>query len=369
MNMDIDERDLARKEYGTRLPSDESDTRPFTNKEEIGPRPHSPDGSTDHDTTNTNARDDQTLAQTATNELPHLRRKETRLAVKDAHPWQHLGITLGLPMILLFDVVVPCIIYYTWHRAQLAAWNNDCAAESYPADQPCPLPPPAQFNKDILGAAIASFGIGELWILLARVYRLFAHADECAPLLSTSRWQLDATSWVYAAAMIVALIPFLVGSALEMPKLYLYGPSFLMGFLGVMMVVTTVAPFQIPVKINSQPKGTMLRPFIYYAAEDFMAVDGLQDREFRTRYNERYETNPMFRQLFYRLTIWWTLGVMVYIGSVSAVIWTMEFQYAFGLSLGVLFSYIACWAVVTFVWVKLEMAREHEAYERGDLDV
>lgn len=308
----------------------------------------------------------RTTSTQNTRELARLRRRETRLAAKEANPWQHLGMTLGLPMILLFDVVVPCVIYYTWYRARLASWRDECGAGGH--DDPCPAAPP-EFDSDILGSAIASFGIGELWILLARVYRLFVHPDVCAPLLSTSRWQLDATSWVYAFSMIVALVPFLVGSTLEIPKLYLYGPSFLMGFLGILMVVSTLHPFNIPIVINSQPHGTPLRPFIYYAAEDFMAVDGLQDREFRTRYNDRYETNPMFRRFFFNLTLWWTLGVCVYIGSVSAVIWTLEFHYAFGLSLGLLFSYIACWAIVTFVWTKIEMKREHEAYERGDFDV
>lgn len=301
--------------------------------------------------------------------LPRLKRKETRLAQKESHPWQHLGITLGLPMILLFDIVVPCIIYYVWYRKHRRSWELQCA-EMFP-DQPlwdCPIEAP-EFNKDILGSAIASFGIGELWILLARIYRLFVHQDECAPLLSRSRWELDATSWVYGVAMCLALVPFVVGSSLEIPKLYLYGPSFIMGFLGILMVITTLHPFDIPIGINSQPRGSTLRPLIYYAAEDFIAVDGLQDREFRVRYNDRYETNPMFRRFFFNLTLWWTLGVCVYIGCVSAVIWTLDFHYAFGLSLGVLFGYIAVWAAVTFVWVNIEMKREHAAYVRGSIDV
>lgn len=271
-------------------------------------------------------------------------------------------------MILLCDIVIPCIIYYAWWRTRRGDWLARCRAD-FPGQRPCPIDPPAQFNEVILGVAVASFGIGELWIWVARVHRLWFQTDVCAPLLSTSRWQLDATSWVYLVAMVMALVPFVLGSALVMPHLYLYGPSCLMGFLGIMMVITTLHPFKIPIAINSQPKGTPLRPLIYYAAEDFMAVDGLQDREFRTRYNERYEANPMFRRFFFNLTLWWTLGVCVYIGCVSAVIWTLPFHYAFGLSLGLLFSYIAVWAVVTFVWVKFEMKREHEAYERGDFDV
>lgn len=361
----MDTTDFASKEYG---PKEHG-------PKEYRPPPTATEDDDDRDTRlhATNHLKAAPLTNTTACDLPRLRHKETKLAQKDAHPWQHLGITLGLPMILLFDVAVPCIIYYAWWTHELDSWREQCRLlldHDY-QQQPtsCPLPAPAQFNKDILGSAIACFGVGELWVLLARVYRLFWDADTCAPLLSRSRWELDATSWVYLVAMVVALVPFLVGSTLVMPKLYLYGPSFLMGFLGIMMVITTAYRFKLPVRINSQPGGSRLRPFIYYAAEDFMAVDGLQDREFRTRYNERYESNPMFRRFFFNLTLWWLLGVCVYIGCVSAVIWTLEFHYAFGLSLGLLFSYIACWAVVTFVWVKLEMKREHEAYERGDFDV
>ncbi|KAL1859863.1 hypothetical protein Plec18167_006335 [Paecilomyces lecythidis] len=305
---------------------------------------------------------------TGARSLPPLKRKETRLAQKEAHPWQHLGITLGLPMIVLFDIVVPCIIYYTWYNNQKAHWEAECRT-SFPGQDPCPLERP-EFDRDILGSAIASFGIGELWILLARVWRLVMHRDECAPLLSRNRWELDATSWVYLVAMGLALIPFVVGSSLVIPKLYLYGPSFIMGFLGILMVITVDLPWwNIPIGINSQPRGSALRPFIYYAAEDFIAVDGLQDREFRVRYNDRYETNKMFRQFFFYLTLWWLFGVCVYIGCVSAVIWTLPFHYAFGLSLGVLFAYIAVWAAVTYGWTIIEMKREHRAYEDGKFDV
>lgn len=209
------------------------------------------------------------------------------------------------------------------------------------------------------------FGFGELYILLARVWRLYFRREQCAPLLSRAKWELDATSWVYAVAMLLALIPFVVGSALVMPTLYLYSPAFIMGFLFVLMIVTTTIPFKLPTGINSQPRGTVLRPFIYYAAEDFIAVDGLQDREFRIRYNERYESSKAFRRMFVYLTLWWEVGVCVYIGSLSAVIWTLEFHYAFGLSFGVLFTYIAVWAAGSYLYVMAEMKRQAKAYQLG----
>jgi hypothetical protein len=220
-----------------------------------------------------------------------------------------------------------------------------------------------------MGTAVAMFGIGEAYVLLARVWRLFFRRDQCAPLLSRSRWEFDATSWVYLVAMLIALIPFVTGSSLVLPELYLYGPSSLMAFLGALMVVTTLIPIKIPIGINSHERGTRIRPFIYYAAEDFIAVDGLQDREFRVRYNQRYETSKAFRRMFVFLTLWWELGVAVYIGCVSAVIWLLPFHIAFGLSLGVLFSYIATWAAGSYVYVNWEMNRQRKKFEEGKSNV
>jgi hypothetical protein len=66
--------------------------------------------------------------------------------------------------------------------------------------------------------------------------------------------------------------------------------------------------------------------------------------------------------------MWWILGVGVYIGGVSVVIWCCEFHTAFGLSLGVLFGYIVIWAVGSYGFVQWEMEREHRAYEMGEVE-
>lgn len=58
--------------------------------------------------------------------MPTLKRRRTRLANKKAHPMEHIGITFGLPMILLFDLIIPCIIYYTWYNKQRSRWEEQC---------------------------------------------------------------------------------------------------------------------------------------------------------------------------------------------------------------------------------------------------
>lgn len=350
---------VTAKEEVEKVDPSQTPTQPETNMT----RPHLSQRATTQAT-------QMTANLTATRSLPPLKRKETRMMQKEAHPWEHLGITLGLPAILLFDLVIPCIIYYAWYHKHRNQWISQCRTRYNATNdlrRTCPIPKP-EYDEDIMGYAIICFGFGELWILIARVWRLLFRANDCAPLLSRSKWELDATSWVYGVAMILALIPFVVGSSLTMPHLYLYSPTCLMGFLGLLMIFTTFVPIKIPIGINSHARGTKLRPFIYYAAEDFIAVDGLQDREFRVRYNDRYENNKAFRRMFLYLTLWWILGVCVYVGAVSAVIWTLEFHIAFGLSLGVLFGYIATWAGCSALYVKWEIAREHRLFDEGKFD-
>ncbi|KAH7356810.1 hypothetical protein BKA65DRAFT_392654 [Rhexocercosporidium sp. MPI-PUGE-AT-0058] len=294
--------------------------------------------------------------------LPPTRPPLEKLAQKNPKATDHLSITIGPAMIVLFDVVIPIIIYYSWYNTRVRQRNRECRRENQPL-QTCPIPK-IEYDEEILGYAVISFGFGELYILVVRVARLLRYRDLCAPLLSRSKWELDATSWVYGVSMICALIPFVVGSTLEIPELYLYSPGFLMAFLGCVMLLS-ILPIPLPIGINSHARGSPMRPFIYYAAEDFIAVDGLQDREFRVRYNARYDNSKAFRRMFTYLTWWWIAGVIVYLGCLSAVIWKLHFHYAFGLSLGVLFAYLTVWALVSYYFVMWSMHREKTAWERG----
>jgi hypothetical protein len=122
----------------------------------------------------------------------------------------------------------------------------------------CPIENP-EFDDRILGYAVAPFGIWELYILIARVARLLRYRGQCALLLSRSRWELDASSWVYGVAMIMALIPFVIESTQEIPQLYLHPPGFLVAFLSIIMLITLI-PNKIPIEINSHARGPECGP-------------------------------------------------------------------------------------------------------------
>lgn len=102
----------------------------------------------------TTAKDDEVGPR----EKPQLKRRLTKLANKKSHPLEHIGITLGVPMILLCDLIIPCIIYYTWFLRHSSKWKRDCRGW-HDRNEACPIER-REFDEDIMGSAVACFGIG-----------------------------------------------------------------------------------------------------------------------------------------------------------------------------------------------------------------
>lgn len=271
-----------------------------------------------------------------------------------------ISIIIGPPLVLILDLMAPCLIYYIWLNNNRSRWRRACGPRERAA-RTCPVPPPV-YDKWILGLSIMFFGLGELYILIARCYRLIRHHDKYAPLLSVRRWELDATAWIYGSSLLIALIPFVVSSSLRngIPELFLYSPAFLVAYLEIWAVIT-LFPFKLPIRVDSDPAGSRVQPLIYYAAEDFMAVDGCQGREFRRRYRARYQVSASFRRMILELTLFWIAGCTIYIGCVSAVIWNLDFEFAFGTTFGLLFFWIILWALITFLWIQFHTSRARKA--------
>jgi hypothetical protein len=284
---------------------------------------------------------------TATNTTVYSESKS--LTNKNVQLWDHLSIVIGPPVILLLDLVVPCSIYYSWLTVERKKWRRNGEQGPKPV-----------YNEHILGMSIISFGFGELYILIVRIVRLIKDREGCAPLLSRHWWDLDATCWVYGAALLIALIPFTVSTTARpevIPWLYIFPPGFLMAFLALMAVITLI-PINLPVRVNSDPRGSRMKPIVFYAAEDFIAVDGFQGRAFRKRFRARYDANPKFRRMILHLTLFWIGGICMYNGLLAAITWNLEFEYAFGTSLGVLFAWIGTWALSTLFWVRRVVVKE-----------
>jgi hypothetical protein len=257
-------------------------------------------------------------------------------------PYQKkLPITVCTLGILLFDLVLPCILYYA-----LAAATDLLLAVN-------------------LGISCASLGLGELLELPLRAYRLVRYREDYAPLGQEAKWGFDFFFWWYVVAMVIGVVPYVFAMSLDepIPWLFLFTPGFLVGFASATGAVSVV-PFRLPCRISSDGKGERCKPFAYYVVEDFVAVDAGQGRRWRGELRERWEESPVFRRLIWDVNMWWVLGGIVFIGALAGVTWGLPFNIAYGLSFGLLFIWIGIWALVTWWWVGRGLRKEREWFAR-----
>jgi hypothetical protein len=251
-------------------------------------------------------------------------------------PWSKkysiLVCTLGL---LFFDLVLPCIIYYT-----LQAYTN--------------------LDIEInLGISCASLGLGEMMELPLRGYRLVKYRSSYAPLGQEAKWGFDFLLWWYLIATVIGIVPYVMSTSLDEPILWLF--LFTPGFLTIFVVVTgavSAVPFKLPFRVSSDEKGMRCKPFVYYVIEDFIAVDAGQMRGYREELRERWIASPGFRRLIWDVNMWWTVGGVVFTGALAGITWGLDFNVAYGLSFGILFLWIGIWAGLTWLWVRRELGRE-----------
>lgn len=247
--------------------------------------------------------------------------------------------TLGL---LFFDLVLPCIAYYT-----LSSLTN--------------------LNIEInLGISCASLGLGELAELPLRGYRLHKHPSKYAPLGQTAKWGFDFLFWWYLVATVIGIVPYCISTSLDEPILWLFlmTPGILVGFV-VMTGAVSAIPFRLPFRVSSDDKGERCKPFVYYVVEDFVAVDADQMRVFREEFRARWIASPVFRRLLWDVNMWWTLGGVVFIGALAGMTWALDFNVAYGLSFGMLFVWIGIWALGSLWMVQRALRREREWFKRN----
>jgi hypothetical protein len=253
-------------------------------------------------------------------------------------PWsKKISIVVCSLGILFFDLVLPCIIYYT--------------VDAYTSLE-------IEVN---LGISCASLGLGELLELPLRGYRLVRHREDYAPLGQTAKWGFDFFFWWYLAATVIGIVPYVFATSLDEPVLWLFliTPGFLVGFACATAAISAF-PFRLPFRVSSDAKGVRCKPFAYYIIEDFVAVDAGQMRAYREELKARWEASPIFRRLIWDVNMWWLVGGVIFIGALAGVTWGLPFNVAYGLSFGLLFIWMGIWALVTWGWVIRELRKERE---------
>jgi hypothetical protein len=262
-------------------------------------------------------------------------------------PWdKRTNIILCTIALLFFDLIMPCILYYTLNSI------TDLDIEV------------------ILAISCACLGLGELLELPLRGYLLVKHHTIYAPLGQDAKWGFDFLFWWYLVATVIGIVPYVISTSLDSPILWLFlmTPAFLVGF-AIATTAVSMIPFRLPCRVSSDARGERCKPFVYYVIEDFVAVDAGQTRRYREELRARWTASPVFRRLIWDINLWWTVGGVVFIAALAGITWGMDFSVAYGLSFGMLFIWIGIWALGSLLWVQRGLRREREWFARREREV
>jgi hypothetical protein len=220
---------------------------------------------------------------------------------------------------------------------------------------------------DIKNLAISNgvFGFFAFIQYAFRLYRLLRTSPEYRP-LGSGRWALDFYQYQFTIGFVgvTLLLSFTTGP--ENLRLISLAPSILPAQCGPQFLFSCLCYHQrwrIPVNFSSTQKGSIAPPAVFTVVEDVLAVDGGGGRTFRTAWIQRYQVSEMYREMMYKLTMFWGWGCMLCVGVNAAVVFTVKSKYvAFGFGWTAPFVWAGIWAAITTVWVQRMLSKEKKEW-------
>ncbi|ORY30780.1 hypothetical protein BCR39DRAFT_528281 [Naematelia encephala] len=248
------------------------------------------------------------------------------------------SITIIWSLLIIDSVVLPISLYFAlWYGTSLTP-NN------------------------VFTVITAVIGIVSLIKYALRTWNLIKKSSACRP-RDARRWSLDWFHWWLTFMWILIIIELVVGSIPTLPPirvLALPGPTalFVWGTLILLMEVLRLANVRAPIRISSQPRGSIILPAIYPIIEDIVAVDGGGGTAYRDRLGKRYEASSVFRQMLGRLSLAWGIGAELAGAVTIALVFTIEKDAAYVVGWALPVIWAGVWAVLTIWYVKKELKRE-----------
>jgi len=252
------------------------------------------------------------------------------------------SLILFWTLVFVDCVCVPLILYFVlWYETKLS--HN------------------AVFS--ISTGALGTVSIVEYFI---RFHRLWKKNSNCR-VIGARRYYLDFFHWNLSIAWFAVMIELIVGTVPHEPPIRLLAmpvSSMAFAFGTQMLLIDILRYFKIPapVRISSLPRGAPLRPGIYSIIEDVCAVDGSGGTEFRQRLNLRYQASHYFRQMLHRLTLFWAFGSVAIAIVTTVLIFTMQKNVAYVLGWTLPFGWALVWAVLTTLYVRKSLKKEHQVW-------
>ncbi|KAL7268212.1 hypothetical protein RUND412_009175 [Rhizina undulata] len=221
-------------------------------------------------------------------------------------------------------------------------------------------------DGSILGISFSIYGFVSVFQWNFRLFQLLRPSPKYRP-LGAGRWAVDSyqIQFTFSASIITVLVavavrvPLLRVLALAPTMVLLMtGPPFLLSCLGYRRGAKT------HFRMSSLPKGSLTHPAVFQLVEDIVAVDGGGGRDFREAWHKRYNASFVFREMLYRVTMFWGAGATVMGGAMLGVAFGVPSKYlAFGLAWGLPFVWAGVWAVITIKWVQKMLREEEETWD------
>jgi len=261
--------------------------------------------------------------------------------------FRKLPVALYIAFLLTCNVLFPCLLYYL-----LASFTK-------------------LTEKALIGIASSALGISSCFDSPFRIYRLIRFRKLYGPLNDDKWWHLDFFMWIYTIMLLTFAFPLAIAPAVPEFDFFLMATAILVGPLAPIFLLS-LYPFKLLVWCSSDPPLTPIKPAVFYIVEDVGAVDFKHGRKWRAALHDRWHASPPFQTLMRRLTFYWALAVVLYMGLTAAVTWGAPLHFAFGWVLGQFFLWAAlaalgCW------WLTRRGLREEsrwwEVNRRGEKGV
>lgn len=178
-----------------------------------------------------------------------------------AFNWIYLFLYIAF--LLILNVLLPCLLFYLLQKDKGIS------------------------SKKLIGSASAPLGVSSCFDSTIRLCRLMYHRNTYGPLGSDDWRYLDFVMWTYSSALLIFVVPLAVAPSIANFHFFTMATVMLVGPVGVVAFVSLFSPI-LPIRCSSDPKGTPMKPAVFYAVEDIAGVDFKQGRAYREALNARY---------------------------------------------------------------------------------
>ncbi|TGZ82517.1 hypothetical protein EX30DRAFT_363057 [Ascodesmis nigricans] len=217
-----------------------------------------------------------------------------------------------------------------------------------------------------LGASSGIFGFVSLLQYALRFYRLLIRSPIYRP-LNAPRWYFDVYQYQFTFGFILITVFVSVGVGPQDLRLIGFTPVLLPLQCAPQLLFSCWAykrKWKIPFRFSSMPKGSEAPPAVFTIVEDVVGVDGRGGLDFRRAWLKRYKESWYFRELLWRLTLFWGIGAFMCFGVTAAVVLPKSVGKYVAFAFGWTFPFIwaGMWALLTIFYVKGELKKEQEVW-------